>query len=224
VEIALDIDQPAPVWDGPPARRPGRGGLAFVALAAGLLGLGVLHFRQPAAEVPPSPAGSRPPPTVATALAGGNSFSTVDADAHEFIFSFALTTTSAWPVTMTGIRLTLPSGLSQVTTPSVVATPNLGRTPTLDVLPLRVTASWPVRIVLRLAVACDRFDTVPAAAARVVVRAIVAGRPGEADVASGYVMFGWPWSSSLSASACDRAVPPPLSRNNGVIRVGGHRR
>jgi hypothetical protein len=208
-DIELDLGQP--VTPERPARLP------WGVLIAVVLFVAVLYLRQPVpagASSAESSSRSGPPSTASAAISAGpiESFS-VDSDAHSFTMSFFVTTSSVWPLTMTGVRLALPVGLSQTAPPRLVAAWNPGRPPAATVV-VQLTARTPVQVVIGLSVRCDQLYSVTLGRVLVLASIDVAGHATEHDVAARYVMEGWPWSAALAAQACDlRLGRPPMTSN-----------
>jgi hypothetical protein len=207
MQIELDLDSPA--RKDRPARFP------WGVLVAVLLLAAVLYLRQPVpAAASSTDSGSASPPAPLLALSAGavESYS-IDPDGHTFGMSFFITSSSTWPITVTGIRMILPIALAE-SVPSRLVSANPGRGLPSTTFAIQLTRSSPVLVVVGLSVRCDQLYTAVFGQVRVLATVNVAGQVSAVDIANRYVMNGWPWSSALAAQACGQELgPPPLTSN-----------
>ena len=209
VDISLDDYPLDMIGSTPPDReRPSRRGLAWAAVFVVLLGLVALQARRPAGPVFPSVAVDVPPPVAVAVVRSGRGYFTMNVGAHEFTYVVPMTSTTAWPVTVTQIRVDLPVGLREVVAVSVLDIPPPGRSAARLSLPLELARNLSVQVTVRLAVNCAALPAIRAVPGRLVVVAFVGDRPGEVDLMSDLVMFGQPWTVTLARDLCPEPALP----------------
>src|SRR5262249_47563537 len=154
-----------------------RRGMAVLSLILSLTLLVAFHERAPApsGRREPLPAVQPPPPDVSLGPGGTRSVH-LGTGSPEFGFFFGGPRGLGWPVTLAGLSLALPDGLTAVAPPTVMTAAKPGRSPSTATLPLQITPSGPVQVVLRIAVRCEMLFSVTLAPAGVLATAVVAGR------------------------------------------------